>query len=123
MTLINRKPQSIDNIFQNYAYQCLVADDIPGNDITNKLKIQGNDNGSKIKISYEDLVEDWNIIWLLIDFKNWTKYGLPKYIQLDFKGNLNFTGKNLKNFNNNNYIEGFTFECLNKESKHRFKLF
>ena len=58
MSLINRKPQSIDNIFQNYAYQCLVADDIPDNDVTSKLKIQGIDNGSKIKIFYEDPVED-----------------------------------------------------------------
>ena len=113
MALINRKTQSIDNILQNYAYQCLAADDIPGNNITNKLKIQGTDNGNKIKISYEDRVDDWNIIWLFIDFKNWTKYGLPKHIQLDFKGNLNFSGKNLKN---SMYIEGFTFECLNKES-------
>ena len=102
--------QSIDNIFQNYAYQCLEASDIPGNDVTSKLKIQGIDNGNKIKISYEDRVDDWNIIWLFIDFKNWVKYGLPKHIQLDFKGNLNFSGKNLKN-----NIEGFTFEGINNE--------
>lgn len=110
MALINRKIQSIDNIFQNYAYQCLVADDIPGNEVTSKLKIQGTDNGSKIKISYEDSIEDWNIIWLFIDFKNWIKYGLPKHIQLDYPGVLRFSVKNLKN-----NIEGFTFEGLNKK--------
>lgn len=110
MALIQRKTQSIDNIFQNYAYQCLTADDIPGNEVTSKLKIQGTDNGSKIKISYEDSIEDWNIIWLFIDFKNWTKYELPKHIQLDYPGVLRFSGKNLKN-----NIEGFTFEGLNKK--------
>ena len=111
MALIQRKIQSIDNIFQNYAYQCLSATDIPGNDITNKLNIQGFDDGNKIKISYND-INDWNNIWLYIDFKNWSKYGLSKYIQLDFRGGFCFSRRNLKNINN---IEGFTFESINKE--------